>query len=118
MRSLPKIAAALAMTLALSACGTTRIVLPHPDALYPVEMTECRDLPVVPERPAPGEPRSEDAKADYIVDLRTTAVDCKDTVGDWASRRERYVEQWEREEFSAIERGWRAVTGQRGTTPR
>ena len=79
-------------------------------------MTQCADLPQVPARPAPDQPRSEDAKATYVGALRATAVDCKDTVGDWAARRQRYVEQWERETHSAGERLWRRVTGQSGNT--
>lgn len=81
-------------------------------------MTECADLPVVPARPAPGEARSEEDKAVYIGGLRATAVDCKDTVGDWAARRARYVEQWNRESHNMGERAWRAITGRSDDTSR
>lgn len=81
-------------------------------------MTTCKDMPEVPARPAPGEPRPEPDKAIYIAGLRATAVDCKDTVGDWAARRERYVEQWNRETHNAGERLWRRITGTSDDTSR
>ena len=118
MRSLRKTSAALMLTLALSACATNTVTLPNPDSLYPVEMTTCADLPPVPARPAPDAPRSEDDKATYVGSLRFTAVDCKDTVGDWAARRDRYVEQWNRETHNAGERLWRRVTGTSKDTSR
>lgn len=112
MRSLRSKSAAVLMALALSACGTTGAQLPHPDALYPIEMTRCAEDPPVPDRPSPEEPRSETVKAQYVANLRAAGEDCRDTVADWASRRDRYVVQWERETHSTGERVWRKITGQ------
>lgn len=114
--SLRKTAAALLLTLALSACTTAGARLPDPDSLYPIEMTTCADAPVVPERPAPDEPREEPAKAQYVVGLRASFVDCKDTVGDWAGRRDRYVDRWEKQNYNAAERLIRRATGKTGTS--
>lgn len=78
-----------------------------PDSLYPASITECRDEPVVPARPAPGVPRSDDAKANYDRELHGAWADCHDTVGETAKRKADYAEQYKRATESPMRRFFR-----------
>lgn len=64
----------------------------------------------MPERPAANAPRSERTKADYVKALHDSGADCRDTVGSWAERRDKYAKQYEKENFNAGERVWRKLT--------
>jgi len=98
----------------LSACAHTSGLL-SPESLYPVALTQCADEPEVPDRPGPGLPRTDEQKATYTKNLRAFGLDCKDTVGSWAERRAKYVEQYEKESFGSAERLWRKVRGKKGS---
>lgn len=50
---------------------------------------------MVPPRPAPDQPRSDEDKAKYTRDLRLAWADCSDTVASTADRKERYRKQYE-----------------------
>lgn len=78
-----------------SACATPATGLLSPDDLYPSELTTCAAEPAVPERPAPGQPRTDEQKAGYIKDLRASWADCSDDVAGIKDRKERYTVQYE-----------------------
>jgi hypothetical protein len=65
----------------------------------------------VPERPAPGAPRTEEAKAEYVSGLRTWGRGCADDVTGMAERKAAYTERYDRENSNAAERLWRGITG-------
>lgn len=101
---------ALAAVLLLSACGTTSTSMIPPEDLYPKALTTCAEEPATPPRRALNEPRTDADHATYIKNLRGAFYDCKDTVGGWKDRRERYVTQYEHQRYSYVERLWRTVT--------
>lgn len=76
-----------------------------PDSLYPAAITSCADEPAVPPRPAPGQPRPDEVKAQYTGDLRAAFVDCKDTVGATAKRKADYAAQYQ----AATEPAWKKL---------
>lgn len=97
----------LATSLLLTACASSPTVLLSPDSLYPDSITECRDEPVVPARPAPGQPRLDEDKAAYDRDLHGAWADCHDTVGETKKRKADYAEQYKRETESPLRRFFR-----------
>lgn len=112
-----KLSLAFAMTcaiIALSGCTTTVGLIP-PENLYPKVLTTCADDPKVPARPAPGQPRTDSAKADYLKNLHSAFNDCHDTVGGWADRRALYVKQYDAQTKGYFENLWDAMTGKTGT---
>jgi hypothetical protein len=100
--------------IVLSGCTTTVGLLP-PENLYPKILTTCADDPKVPPRPAPGQPRTDGAKADYLKNLHGAFQDCHDTVGGWADRRALYVKQYNTQTKGYLRNLWDAVTGQAGS---
>lgn len=82
------------LTLGLSACSTVS-GLPRPDDLYPTALTACQDEPKVPSRPAPGQPRPDAVKGQYIKDLRGAWADCHDTVAATKTRKDLYQHQYD-----------------------
>jgi hypothetical protein len=110
MRS--KLYLALVMTaavIALSGCTTTVGMIPTED-LYPKALTFCADDPKVPARPAPGKPRTDEQKADYIKNLHGAYVDCSDTVAGWRDRRAKYDKQYTTVTKGYFTRLWDAIT--------
>jgi len=81
-------------SLGLTGCATQTGLL-SPDDLYPAEFTTCAAEPKVPERPAPGVPRTDEAKAEYTKDLRGAWADCSDDVAGIKDRKARYQVQYD-----------------------
>lgn len=98
---------ALILTLLLTGCASNPTGWLSPDALYPAAITACRDEPVVPARPAPGLPRTDQDKAGYTRDLHGAWADCHDTVEATAQRKRLYVEQYQRATESPMRRFFR-----------
>jgi hypothetical protein len=76
-----------------------------PDSLYPPALTSCKDEPIVPERPAAGQPRTPEQKAEYTADLHDAWGDCHDTVAATAKRKVDYATQYQK----ATEPAWKKV---------
>lgn len=75
-----------------------------PNSLYPDSITSCRDEPVVPARPAPGLPRSDEDKARYSSALHGAWADCHDTVAATAQRKADYADRYRRETEPTVRR--------------
>ena len=97
----------LSSSLLLTACASSPTVLLSPDSLYPDSITECRDEPIVPARPGPGLPRTDEDKANYDRDLHGAWADCHDTVAETKRRKADYAEQYKRETESPLRRFFR-----------
>lgn len=80
----------------MTGCATQTGLL-SPDDLYPEALTVCKKEPAVPPRPAPGVPRSEEAKSDYVKELRGAWADCSDTVTGVKERKAAYKRQYDAE---------------------
>jgi len=74
----------------------------------------CADEPQVAPRPNPSTPRTDAEKTEHAKGLRTSWADCYDTVGAIRTRREAYVEQYEKGNFNAVERVLRSLQGKKG----
>lgn len=98
---------ALILALMLTGCANSPTALLSPDSLYPASITECRDEPVVPARPAPDLPRSDLDKANYTRDLHGAWADCHDTVAATAERARLYRQQYDRATESPMRRFFR-----------
>jgi hypothetical protein len=81
--------------LLLGACQSVPTGLLSPDSLYPSAITACADEPKVPARPAPDQPRTDPAKAEYTKGLHDAWADCHDTVAATAARKAAYAKQFE-----------------------
>ena len=81
------------LTVGLSACDPS-VKLLTPDDLYPSVLTSCKAEPIVPDRPAPDQPRLDPVKAQYVADLRASWADCHDAVDAVAKRKADYTVQY------------------------
>lgn len=59
----------------------------------------------MPDRPAPGKPRPDAAKANYAGDLHDAWADCHDTVAATAQRKADYAKQYKQ----ATEPAWQKL---------
>lgn len=88
----------------MTGCASQSTGWLSPDALYPEAITQCRDEPVVPARPGPGLPRTDEDKAGYQRDLHGAWADCHDTVAATAERKRLYQDQYDRATESGVRR--------------
>lgn len=101
---------AIVLTAALSACTTDSTLLP-PESLYPSALTHCSDFDSGPPRPDKTKARTDQQRAQLAAGLYDSYMDCKTVVGGWKDRRDRYVQQYEKQHYNYVERLWRTVTG-------